>query len=263
MVFNAILEVMLRIKNISNIRSKWEVGNGKIDNEMGSEKNPTSHFKNPASHLSLLTSFPRKWELTQGFGLIELMIVITVFGIAVSVITASFLSFERNQRLKSAASTLKNDIRLVQSKALSDDKGVVGDPSSCSSGDVLVGWYLKINRAVDDDSYAIARDCNVSGVGEQTFNVKNVFLPRDISIPVNGITCGVFSGDYATILYRPLATSVSFHNNLAPPFLDSSGNLTNTICTGSTLTITLQLDSNPSKTYRVVVIPSGEVSEQQ
>jgi len=38
--------------------SKWDVRNGKIENEMGGAKgkNPTSHFNNLASHFSLLTS---------------------------------------------------------------------------------------------------------------------------------------------------------------------------------------------------------------
>lgn len=39
-----------------NPNPKREVGNEKVDNEVGSGKNPTSHFSNPASHLSPLTS---------------------------------------------------------------------------------------------------------------------------------------------------------------------------------------------------------------
>src|SRR3989304_1447810 len=191
--------------------------------------------------------------MRKGFGLIEFLIVVTVFGIAVAVITASFLTFERNQRLKNAAITLKNDIRLVQSKALSGDKGVSGDPNGCSSDNVLVGWYLKITSSGE---YTIAGDCKISGV-ETDFNPKVVFLPRGLSIPGNGITCGVFTGDYGTVLFRPVASGASFHNNLPPPFLDASGNLTNAICTGSDLTITLQLESDSSKTYQVIVQPSG------
>ena len=36
--------------------AKWEVGSANVDNEVGSGKNPTSHFSNPGSHLSFLTS---------------------------------------------------------------------------------------------------------------------------------------------------------------------------------------------------------------
>src|SRR3989344_5335694 len=99
--------------------------------------------------------------MRKGFGLIEFMIVITVFGIATAVITASFLTFERNQRLKSAASMLKNDIRLVQNKALAGDKGLVGDPSSCTSDKVLVGWYVQI--IPDTDSYRLEGTCQQLG----------------------------------------------------------------------------------------------------
>src|SRR3990167_10534720 len=99
--------------------------------------------------------------MRKGFGLIEFMIVITVFGIATAVITASFLTFERNQRLKSAASMLKNDIRLVQNKALSGDKGVDdGDPTHFCQQDathILGGWY--VNAAKAASSYSLAGVC--------------------------------------------------------------------------------------------------------
>src|SRR3990167_4586294 len=106
------------------------------------------------------------------------MIVITVFGIAVSVITASFLTFERNQRLKSAASTLKNDIRFVQSKALSGDKGSAAE---CTAASTLVGWYVRVfEKAVDDDNpdYEISGDC-LTPTGEANFNLKEVNFPKE------------------------------------------------------------------------------------
>src|SRR3989339_1835177 len=92
-----------------------------------------------------------------GFGLIEFMIVITVFGIAVSAITASYLSFERNQRLKSAAQTLKGDIRLIQNKAVSGDKGTESDCLQGSENWPLVGWYINITE--NSDSYSLAGSC--------------------------------------------------------------------------------------------------------
>ena len=60
---------------------------------------------------------------SKGFTLIELLVVITLFAITSTLITASYLTFEKNQRIKSAAQTLKNDLRFAQNKALAGDKG--------------------------------------------------------------------------------------------------------------------------------------------
>ena len=199
------------------------------------------------------------FKLRQGFGLIEFMIVITVFGIATAVITASFLTFERNQRLKSAASMLKNDIRLAQNKALAGDKGPAAE---CAVTSTLVGWYLKIDTGSGNKSYTIAGDCKDASGTENTFNSKIVYLPRKVII--FGVSCGVFiDGAYGTIFYQPLIYNASFHNNLAPIFFDSSsGNLTNILCTGNDLVITLQAEQG-TNTYQVIVSPSGEVNEQK
>ena len=206
--------------------------------------------------------------MRKGFGLIEFMIVITVFGIATAVITASFLTFERNQRLKSAALMLKNDIRLVQNKALSGDKGVVGADSTkyCASGNTLAGWYLKIDASSDNGSYIIAGDCKDSSGNETAFNVKSVSLPRGVRFPTSPppyvISCGVFNDAYGTIFYQPLTYNASFHNNSVPPFL-SAGSPVNTLpCTGDDLVVTLQTTQGVN-TYQVIVQPSGEVNEQK
>src|SRR3990167_10709224 len=63
-----------------------------------------------------------------GFTLIELLIVISIFGLTASLITASYLTFERNQRLKAAAQKIKTDVRFTQNKALTGDKGLGSDP---------------------------------------------------------------------------------------------------------------------------------------
>src|SRR3990167_7502376 len=65
-----------------------------------------------------------------GFTLIELLIVITLFAITSSLITASYITFEKNQRIRNAAQTLKNDLRFTQNKSLAGDKGVSNVSSS-------------------------------------------------------------------------------------------------------------------------------------
>ena len=201
------------------------------------------------------------FKLKLGFGLIEFLIVVTVFGIAVSVITASFLTFERNQRLKSAASTLKNDIRLAQNKALAGDKGSAAE---CAVASRLVGWYLKIETTIDPKSYTIAGDC-LTGSNEAKFDEKTVYLPKGIKI--NSLSYSVSNPSEVNILFRPLAHDVTVHSSMAigfPDFLDPNGNLWNQVSgSPSELRIVLSLENDPTKTYNVIVSSSGEVNEQK
>ncbi|KKR61121.1 hypothetical protein A3B52_03590 [Candidatus Curtissbacteria bacterium RIFCSPLOWO2_01_FULL_41_28] len=198
-----------------------------------------------------------------GFGLIEFMIVITVFGIAVSAITASYLSFERNQRLKSAAQMLKGDIRLIQNKAVSGDKGTGGKCESNPERDDLIldGWFIKISQ--DAQSYLLAGYCQDDPSRTESYTVgsKTVNLPRDVKI--GGISILSSSVNDVTIFYRSVAAGVSFHNDVAPPFIDTSDNLKNLLTPQSQLTISLILVSDSSKTYNVKIQTSGEVDESK
>src|SRR3989338_10011742 len=104
----------------------------------------------PFHQFSICEVFLRKsnfqFSIKKGFTFIELLVVITIFGLTASLVTASYLTFERNQRLKNAALTLKNELRLIQNRALSGDKAPPSDPESCYSKEgILVGWYLKIS----------------------------------------------------------------------------------------------------------------------
>ena len=91
------------LKGISNIKSKWEVRSGKMDNEVGGGNNLTSHFKNPASHFSPLTS-------KLGFTLIELLVVMTIIAILIAAVSASFT----NAQMKSRDGKRKSDLKSVQ-----------------------------------------------------------------------------------------------------------------------------------------------------
>ena len=248
---------MLLLKGISNIKSKWEVRNGKLDNEFGCGNNLTSHLTNLASHFSPLTSFPRNWKLTRGFGLIEFMIVITVLETAIAVITASFLTFERNQRLKSAASMLKNDIRLVQNKALGGDKGVGGTCDTAFTNLLLVGWFVTITQ--NSSSYTLAGNCrsDTDITSSYPFGLKTVSLPKGVTIKSISLAGNV------NILFQPLTGAATFHNGgVTPSFFIASGNFKSPIA-GSSLTIEFALESDSSKKYQVVVQSSGEVNEQK
>src|SRR4030042_6751224 len=95
---------------------------------------------------------------SKGFTLIELLVVITIFGIITSLITASYVTFERGQRLRNAAETLKSDIRLVQNKALSGDKSTVSNcVEDSNTKTTLIGWYLVVDN--EATGYTISSDC--------------------------------------------------------------------------------------------------------
>src|SRR3990167_6289045 len=117
-----------------------------------------------------------------GFSLIELMVVVSLFGLAASLITASYLSFEKNQRLRSGANLLKSDLRLIQNKATSGDEGAGGAVCNATA-DRLGGWYLSIEK--DGTSYAYGGVCADGGdwATEVTFDVKSqVNLPQGTKI---------------------------------------------------------------------------------
>jgi len=156
-----------------------------------------------------------------GFTLIELLIVITVFAITTSLITASYLTFERNQRLKAAAQKIKTDIRFTQNEALSGNKGTGG---ICDSPSFLVGWYLKISSENGENtSYTIFGDCRVqtgsdpcpSGGTETSFNPKVIVFPSGVKI--TNLTYGIQTPTSANILFQPLVHNTTFWNTISTP----------------------------------------------
>lgn len=206
----------------------------------------------------------RKRQLNSGFTLIELLIVITIFGLTASLVTASYLSFERNQVLKNAAKSLKSDLRFTQNKALSGDKGQVSD---CPSTSTLVGWYL--NVAQDATSYTVSGDCR-TGTGESSFGAKTLTLPPGAKI--KSILYGVSTKSAVNILFQPLASGVTFWNTTSTPpasggaFLTSTGLIDQNKLVGSIPqeSVTIELSSTvTSSTYQVVITPSGEISEKK
>ncbi len=202
-----------------------------------------------------------------GFSLIELMVVISLFGLAASLVTASYLSFERNYRIKSAASVLKSDLRLVQNQAYSGDKGPGG---LCSSTSFLGGWYLSI--AKNQTSYTIGGDC-ISGSSEAKFFdgnsvSKTINLPRDIVVNKIFYDSNSNLGLPMAIFFRPLSSSISFHDAtfaLAPDFFENDGvTLRNLLSQPPQSAVVIQL-SNTGQTgcSQVKIELTGEVNEVQ
>ena len=180
-----------------------------------------------------------RYRKSFGFTLIELLVVITLFGIVSTLITASYTTFERNQRIRNATQTLKNDLRLVQNKALAGDKGV----SNVSGGDCtdfakccpnsyetspgvfdtfsLVGWYVTLNTA-QTSTYTYKGVCKNNRNGnETTFNPKTVTYPSGVALNTDGIKIGGNpQGGIVNILFKPLVTDVALYDDPdgVPPF---------------------------------------------
>jgi len=203
-----------------------------------------------------------------GFTLIELMVVISLFGIAASLVTASYLSFEKNQRVRSAASQLKGDLRLVQNNAYSGNKG---SGAECSSSFSLGGWYL--NTARGATSYTIGGDCITSTAtySEVRFLEKTINLPRDTMIRFISYSGNNDVTQPVAILYRPLSSDVSYHFSTTvvgiPPdldFLDTTGNLKGYLqIPPQSAAIFVELSNTAqNRCSRIKVDLSGEVNEE-
>lgn len=193
------------------------------------------------------------------------MVVIGLFGLAASLVMASYTSYEKGQRVKNAASQLKSDLRFVQNKTLSGVKG------TCASTSSLGGWFLYISKeSANRTSYKIAGNCLVSPGVETMFGFASYSLPRNVII--SDITYSTFpSQDTIRILFRPLASGATFHSNLACTSPCSSGsalefydNITGVLANRLQLatadpvliTLTTSDGTNPNQ---VKILPSGEI----
>lgn len=216
-VFNGILKLM----PTSNVEGKSLIVN----------RNSTIHFK-------------------RGFTLIELIVVITLFGITSTLITASYITFERNQRIRNATQTLKNDLRLVQNKALAGDKGA---NSECPVTSTLVGWYVTFN--ISPATYTYSGACNTGGT-ESFFSPKTVTYPSGVSVNTVKLNDAT-QGGIITVLFKPLATDVALYDDSdgVPPFTSPktfSGNLV------------IELKGSQTSTVSTVTVrPTGEISGGQ
>lgn len=209
----------------------------------------------------------RNWKF--GFSLIELMIVVTLIGIASSLVTASFLTFERSNRVKNAALALKGDLRFVQNKALSGDKGPQG--VSCGDRSILGGWYLVLEK--DQNFYTfggLCVDVNLSPpyASERLFLEKVVNLPQGTKI--EEIYSGTNAKNDAAVFFKPLSKSVSFHiPSLAldanPNFFrDETGVLINPLDFPPQSPLRAVIaDLEGGRRHQVKVQLSGEISDEK
>lgn len=101
-----------------------------------------------------------------GFTLIELLVAMGIIVLIAGGVIASYDKYNNSQRLKQAAQTFKNDLRLAETKALSGQK-----PSSgCTQ---LLGYQVSFTQ----NSYVIQAKCSEGLAGETV----TVTLPLGIT----------------------------------------------------------------------------------
>lgn len=94
--------------------------------------------------------------MKQGFTLVELLIVVTILVTLLGVGLASFNTFNRRERLKQAALTLKSNLRFAQTKSISVEKPTSG----CTE---FVGMTVRFTAS----TYTVIHECTPEGdVGE-------------------------------------------------------------------------------------------------
>lgn len=163
------------------------------------------------------------YTFRNGFSLIELVVAITIVFLLSGIGIASYNSFNETQSLKQEALDLKNNLRLAQNKALSNEKicgqtACGGDENTCLESEPLTGWQVKFNLA----DYEIYGSC-----GSNIFSLKKYSLKSGLrfSYPAQGFI----------LTFQALTAAV----------VNSS-----VICLN---------DSN--KTYKLEVKPSGEIKD--
>lgn len=200
-----------------------------------------------------------------GFSLIEMLIVLSILGMAATLVSTSYRSFEKRQRVKEAALEMKNQIRAVQNKALSGDKGIPGEIEGfCNTqkGEILLGWYLSVSK--NEPSYEIWGDCLKSS-GETKFGKKTINLPDEVKIEeITYKLSPAESKQSANILYRPLEHDVRFFETSTPPFINpSTGKFISLFGNSENQESVVVKVSGSNSAWEVTVRPTGEVNEKE
>jgi prepilin-type N-terminal cleavage/methylation domain-containing protein len=123
-----------------------------------------------------------KIKLNNGFTLIELMTAVTIAAVIFGFGIASYNKFNDSQKVKQAAITLKNNLRLAQTKAMTGEK-----PSSCETANIgLVGYEL-VNT--DTSNYRLNSVC----FGNVKSSVLDVKLPDSVTTTNFDVTFNVLN----------------------------------------------------------------------
>ncbi len=190
-------------------------------------------------------------KYSYGFTFIELLVVISLMAIVGASVSAAYLKFEGNQRVKGAALMVKNEIRASQNNASS------GKDINCTSGK-LAGWFFVADVSPNALVYGVY--CDPFWIPSYNASRKILKLPQGVT--VTGVKYGGTPNAPVFIFYRTLNIGFSFHSST--PFFDPvTGDLQNFLGSGLPQDPVTIILTGSGVTYEVVVMPSGEVYEKQ
>lgn len=114
-----------------------------------------------------------KNDRSHGFTLVELMVVLGIFGLLLSVILANYAGLRGARNLKIAQSELVSNLRKIQSYTLSS--------RALNSTQAVQYYILKFDSATPD-RYTIQALYNVSSAPQLATNIETIMLPQEIRL---------------------------------------------------------------------------------
>jgi prepilin-type N-terminal cleavage/methylation domain-containing protein len=152
--------------------------------------------------------------MKRGFTLIEILVATAIMAVTIGVTVAGYNNFNESQRVKQAALTFKNNLRMAQEQAKSAQK-----PADLSDCFKLVG--IRVRGVIGGISYQIRVECKDDSnldiySADKIYNLPtNVKFNTDFSILFQPLTQGVSGGNSVTIesSMTPTTSIVSINNN--------------------------------------------------
>jgi len=146
---------------------------------------------------------------SQGFTLIELMIVVSIMLLGLGFAITRYSFFHEAQRVKQASNALASDLSLAHNSAVSGKK-----PVSCLATEMLVGYKVTFSTS----SYSVVPQCSSSG--DITGTATTVTLPSGITfaLPVP-----------SSFVYYPMTQGTSLTSDVTLGLTDGITSLTVTI----------------------------------
>lgn len=205
-----------------------------------------NQFKTVGLDVKHLLKAIKREAFGEGFTLIELMVVMSI-GALIAVLTIpSYISFNRSQEVKQAASFLKSNLRDAQNRSFAGEKETL----LCTSSDVLAGFFGEFS--VNGISFNIKGICglNTFPSSSASYNKK---LATNITINrlLNGSSCASI-GSSASVLFKPIGKGALFYTAALPGGLSSPLNIGK---------LAIELKQSAGNLYYVIITSGGEIYE--
>lgn len=176
--------------------------------------------------------------MKRGFTIIELLIAVAISGLLMVGAISKFNNFNENQKVKVAAQKVRNDLRLVQSRAASGLKPTLSSGETCT---VFDGYNV---------DFVTAPPIGVQGWcddGSGCVNAKKTGTTTTFALPLNiTMTLSSTTPVPTQIIFRALSRGITLTTSCYSPIPD--------------LTITFNSPTATNKDfYKIVLYSSGDI----